>query len=367
MLHIEPIKPTEFASIRREWNDILAASGSDNIHLRHEWLLSWTETVGTSRELLPLRIKDGKTTIGFAPLVLNSIRLKGVLPYKQILFLGEPESDFADFILTRDREKALAAVFTHLSREVGWGEILLHNLSEKSPNLPALRTTLQTLGLKHEFTVSTPCYFIPMRGRTWEDYLQSDVNPKFVSGIGGVQKRYTYYKRVKWDIQELSDGKLDDALYERLAHLHECSQRRKERGSMYREKLFRHFLERVAAELGSQGWFSLILLTVDSRPASYVIGFQHNRVYYHWNIGFDLDFEKMAPSKFLLWHILKDGFEQQKWDEFNFMRGATDYKLHWTQRFYNLLQVRILNTKGAYGALNLLRRPTRKEAAPDNP
>jgi CelD/BcsL family acetyltransferase involved in cellulose biosynthesis len=356
MIQVERIEPSQFPSLRAEWNELLAASGSENVHLRHEWLSAWTATLGRDAEPLLWRLKEGTQTLGFAPLMLKTVRLKGLVPYRQVLFLSDPDSDFADFVIVRQREEALRAVFGHLSAEIGWGEVLLHALPEHSPNVAPLRAVLAGLKLRHEFSVATPCYFIRMAGRDWEQYLASDVNAKFVSGEGGVQKRYTYYKRVRWEVQENAPKSFDDALYEHLAHMHECSQTRKERASVYRSGDFRHFLERVAADFAPHGWLRLILLNVDGKPISYILGFENGGVFYHWNIGFDLAHERMAPSKFLLWHVLKDGFENRRWKEFNFMRGATDYKTHWTQSSYNLLQIRILNTRGTYGALNLLRK-----------
>src|SRR5256885_14479722 len=90
---------SEFARIRSEWNSILQISGSDNIHLRHEWLLAWTETLGRGKELCVLRINDGSETIGFAPLMVNPMRWRKFVPYKQLLFLSDPWSDFGDFII----------------------------------------------------------------------------------------------------------------------------------------------------------------------------------------------------------------------------------------------------------------------------
>lgn len=355
MLQIERIATlSEFKNVADEWNQILAASGSDNIHLTHEWLLTWAATLGKGRELLILKIKDNNETIGFAPLMIRTIRLRRLIPYRQIVFLGDPESDFADVIITRNRSEVIQSLLNYLSENQRWGEILLHTIPELSPNFSVFQSVLSASTFSYEFTPHTKCYFIPVREKVWDEFYKT-TSKGFVQK--DIQRLLNHYSKLSWEINDWTAGD-SSSLIPVITMLHHLSQLRKGRRSSYYQNEFKVFIEKVIKELSKKGWIKIYILKVGGEPASFVFGFVYNQVYYYWNIGFDTALERLSPSKFLLYNILKKGFENRIWDEFNFMRGDTDYKRRWASLSYNLYQLRILNTKGFYGKINRLRRKT---------
>jgi CelD/BcsL family acetyltransferase involved in cellulose biosynthesis len=343
---------SEFASLRDEWEKVLAASGSDSIHRSHGWLAAWADTYGRDRELCVLRLRDGSETIGFAPLMFNTVRMKRFLPYRQMLWMGDPWIDFGDFIMSRNRDEAVRATMQHLAEKEDWGELLLHVIPEPSPNLPMLREAVGRHDGAAEWKVDSPCYHIPMKDRTWEEFWPT-TNKNFVRK--DIVRLGNHYNDHTWSVTAFGA----ESVLERLpvlGTLHESSQERKGRSSFYGDAMFRQFIDRLRSDEVTSNWIRGYLLEIDGRPAAYVLGFEYKRIFYYWNIGFEVEFAKLSPSKFLLYNILRAGFEEKRWDEFNFMRGATDYKRRWASDSYDLYQLRLLNTRGVYGAMNRLRR-----------
>lgn len=173
MITIEPITTLpELRGIRDEWGRVLDASGSDSINLSHPWLEVWASTMGGGRKLLILRLKRGDATIGFVPLMFNQVRMKRFLPYNQLVFLSDPWADFGDVIVTGDRDEAVRAIFEYLGRRSDWGEILLHNIPETSPNFAAFRRLAEANGDVCELAPRSTCFVIPMASTTWRNTIR---------------------------------------------------------------------------------------------------------------------------------------------------------------------------------------------------
>jgi CelD/BcsL family acetyltransferase involved in cellulose biosynthesis len=352
MVQIERISTlNEFASLSAEWNQVLTASGSDNIHLTHEWLTSWAATLGKGKELLILRFKENDETIGLAPLMIRTVRLKGLIPYRRIVFLADPESDFADFLITKNRPEVIQCLFNHLIEEYSWGELCLHTIPESSPNFTAIQSVLPKIGIPYEFSPHSQCYFIPIKQQKWDEFYHGTSKGNIHKDM---RRLKNHYSKLTWEIKEWEDQD-PSAIIPTISKLHQLSQTRKERESSYTKGDFIRFIERVIDELKRKGWIRIYSLNIEKQPVSFMLGFEYKNIFYWWNTGFDNNFKNLSPTKYLLYNLLKNGFEHQTWQEFNFMRGGSDYKSHWTTSFYNLYQIRIFNKDGVYGFLNKFR------------
>jgi CelD/BcsL family acetyltransferase involved in cellulose biosynthesis len=352
MITVERIPGSEaFGRMGEEWDRLLEASGSANIHLIHAWLSTWAATLGRGRDLLVLRILEDGDLIGFVPLMIETIRLQRLVPYKRILFLGDPHSDFGDFVIVRSRTEAVKAVFECLRRTPGWGEILLNAIPETSPNLKAFRAGAAGFG-GSGLVAHSRCYFIRIAGRTWDDFFAG-------TSKGAVRKDArrlkNHYAKLDWAFQEWDGTDLPTALAD-AARLHAMSQTRKGRESIYGGEAFRGFLRAMIEALGEKGRVRVFFLKIGGQAVSFMLGFEYRRVFSWWNTGFDPAFKNLSPTKFLLLRVLEEAFAKDCWDEFNFMRGGSAYKADWTPSFFPLFQLRVRNPRGLAGLVNKLRR-----------
>ncbi|MDL1875431.1 GNAT family N-acetyltransferase [Cytophagia bacterium CHB2] len=361
MIHIERIDTlAEFASLREEWNDLLAASGSESIHLRHEWLYTWAVHFLAKKDLLVLRLCEGNDTIGFAPLQVRTIRLRGMLPYRQVLFLGDPESDFSDFIVARHREQALRAIFARLRSRLTWGEMLFHNISDTSPNLYALKDILvRESAIVRE---QTKCYYIDTQAVTWEQYYAT-TSKSFVQQ--DLRRLHNHLRDKNWEVVESPLTDIHREI-ETIYFLHHCSQTRKARSSYYASDRYRRFIAAMMEELKRFGEIRLFYLLLDKKPIAFVLGFHFRKIFYYWNIGFDSAHQKLSPSKVLLAEVIQRCFHSGV-NEFNFMRGDSDYKTRWTKQFRSNFQIRWLNERGFYGFFNQYRSHSGQTSRAEQP
>lgn len=345
--------PDEFLAIEGEWNGLLPATGSDTVHLTHEWLSSWIRTMREAVELLVLRFADSSTdeVLGYAPLMIRNTPYRGLLPYRQILFLGDSQSDFSDFLIVREREKIIRMTLDYLFDMKGWGEILLHNIPEISPNFPVVSQLLQQLGVRHAIKTMSNCYYIPIGELEWAEYYKSTSKEYVRNSIPRLRNRYaelpwTFLRQTTEIAQHMP----------MMQDLYGQSQRRMSRDAGLDAPEMDRFLRDVIRSLEPAGVMVLYSLMIEDEHAAFVLGFEFENTFHYWIPGFAEKFSRLAPSKFLLYQILFDGSENNRWGEFNFMRGTADYKQRWAKQHYGLMQIGIRNSRGLYGMLNRLRK-----------
>ncbi len=118
-MKIEVIRTIDhFKQLQPVWNELLINSGSDNIHLRFEWLSEWLLYLGKKNELCILKVTDQHKILGIVPLMVRTIKIRRVLPLRQVVFLGYPESDFADFIIVKNRHTIIKEIFKYINNNL---------------------------------------------------------------------------------------------------------------------------------------------------------------------------------------------------------------------------------------------------------
>jgi CelD/BcsL family acetyltransferase involved in cellulose biosynthesis len=347
MVTLEEVPVEEFRQLRTEWNTLVAASGSDTPFLRHEWYTALLEALpGMESTPLMLRIRSGESVLGYAPLMLRR-RTRWGIPIQRLHFLGAQLTEFADLVVAESSGALVADVFRALQRW-GWLEFVGHYIGASSPRLPAYAELAQRWrGAALE--LYEPCWYIPVAGRTWEQYCAEEAGREFV--LRGVRRRAPLYERVEWAVEEYTTA--SPALLSEVVRLHALSQQRKGRVSLFmQDASYRAFLERVSLESSRCGWWQLFVLRIQGQWAAFVLGFVYGGVFYWWLQGFDPAYERFAPTKVLLWHVLQRGFRQRRWQEFNFMGGDTEYKRHWAKQCRWFYRLRLPNWQGLAGWLN---------------
>ena len=119
----------------------------------------------------------------------------------------------------------------------------------------------------------------------------------------------------------------------------------------------RVFLTEALEGLRRQGLLSVWTLRVGSDVGGYLMGFETGGVFYAWNMAHNPAYNSASPGKALWASAIQGCFDDGTLDEFNMMRGDTDYKLKWTGTSRELLDIRVRNLSTTRSALlNKLRR-----------
>ena len=325
---------TELDPLAAEWNALLAESSMHVPFLRYEYLRTWWETRGggewpDSELAVVLARQDGRLA-GVAPLF--AARNREGAP--ALLLLGSIEiSDYLDLIVRpQDLPAFLSGLLDFLGHcgpaglsvpaaEAGskpWQVLDWQNLLESSPTLPLLKVEAEKHGwaFTQEQTYHAPS--IPLKG-DFETYLS------------GIDKKQRHEIRRK--MRRAEESGLDLRWYWVTDETTLAAEMEAFMAMMAEEPDKANFLSeamRWQMQLSSRaafenGWLQLAFLEVDGQKAAGYLNFDYLNRIWVYNSGIARRFLELSPGWVLLGYLLQWANENKR-DEFDFMRGDEDYK-----------------------------------------
>jgi hypothetical protein len=162
MLKVEIVKSIdEFKSLRKDWDEALAKSSVDDVHLTWEWCFAWWDNFG-KKELNIILVKEAGNILAIAPFIKAKVRWRW-LPIRNTNILKNFNSPSFDIILTEKEEECMGAIFNYIEKE-DWDFIDFGNISSQSRTLRRLEG-LADKGLfwLHKGKVPRMSPFIPIK------------------------------------------------------------------------------------------------------------------------------------------------------------------------------------------------------------
>jgi len=347
MIRIDIIdEPAAFADLRAEWNELLTDSDSDGLFLTWEWLYTWWRHLAEDRRLRIITVRRDRHLIGIAPLVRRSRSWWRLIPFPALEFLGAGEagSDHLDVLVRRGHEsQALYAL-----AEVLAGDRLMLELSRVREGAYAaeLAREIHRWGWDTHEAETDVCPRIDLAGRNWDGYL---------AGLGPAH-RYNLRRRLRnldkhWHVSfECATDETQRAVtVNELVALHQRRWRRRgEPGAFHNPavRAFHHEISRIALELG---WLRLYRLRLDGRTVAAVYGFLYHGVFYFYQSGFDLEFQRHSVGLAIMALTIRSALEEGA-RSYDFLCGDESYKSLWAEH-RRTLQRLMFYPPGQRGAL----------------
>ena len=340
-----------------EWDELATACPSSHPQYLFDWVEPWWRLIGSKQHTLRvLRVENNGRTAGLAPLMLVRRNVRNLITLRELRWLGSGASDQNDIFSREDAVDVGRTVGARLVEEKrAWDELHLDCVPAGSQAVEAMLDTVRG-GLRCTvFTRTAPSYFIDTRSCDWEQYLAT-TSKKFVRrDLPRVRRRLAELGEVTISRHHTIDvGKLMDT----AAAVHQARQKELRRSSGLADSAYRAFVTDCLAAFGRRDLLSAWVMKVGADIAAYLIGFEFGRVFYAWNMAHNPVYDLASPGKVLWASAIQGCFEDTAIDEFNMMRGDTEYKLKWTATSRDLLDIRIRNLDTTKSALlNRLRRP----------
>jgi CelD/BcsL family acetyltransferase involved in cellulose biosynthesis len=347
---------SSFGGLGTSWDTLAEACPTAHPQYLAEWLEPWWDHLGRGdADWYAVEVRDGSATVAVAPLMLTRRRARGLVALRELRWIGEGLSDQSDVLSARDHRAAGETIGRHLlARSRDWDELRLAAVPAGSPAVAGVLKPLADTRSCDVTVRAAPSYYVDTSTGDWEAYLLT-TSKKFVRRD---------LPRVRRRLAELGEVHLErDAcpcvgrLLAIARDVHGARQRELGRPSILDEERQRAFLRDALEGLRRRGLLTAYVLRVGGKEAAYLIGFEMKRVFYAWNMAHHPDFGGASPGKALWASAIQRCFEAEHIDEFNMMRGDTEYKLKWTRASHELLDIRVRNLTTARSAtLNALRR-----------
>jgi CelD/BcsL family acetyltransferase involved in cellulose biosynthesis len=236
-----------------------------------------------------------------------------------IEFIGTPDSDYNDFIITERDKQCVKLAIEHLEKlRENWERIELVDISENATSLASLSniaTTLRTINF---------CPYIDLN-EPYDTFL-SKLSGQFRKNLRRCARLLE--KEFKVEYMECSSAHSLNQNMNSFFNLHQARWTSKGSAGVFAESKLRDFHLNIARAFLKKGWLSLSFLKLSGRLVAAHYGFKYRSKLFSYLSGFDPSYSKYGVGTLLLFHVIHNCFKQGL-AEFDFTRGAEEYKQKW--------------------------------------
>lgn len=339
-LHVERLDGwAASGGLEHLWNDLLADSASRTVFLTWEWLTSWWNAYGGSRQLMILTCLDrAGTLVGIAPLYCDRAPFIPGLSLRVLRFIGDGthDSDNLDFIVRRGSEKSAIRAWSewldHHQRD--WDLLELNSLPAESC-LASLILEESRRRRWHVVSRETPraLLCLPRDGSAYLASLSESMRSTIRNRTRHLERNY----RVRF-VRCESAADLASAL-QHLFRLHGKRWEARGGGGAFGHSQRRAFLKEVTERLQVRSWLDFWSLEVDDQVVATELGFCYGDTRYFLQAGFDPDWYPKNVGVVLrariLRHLIDGGVRY-----YDFLDGGDDYKFRWGAERRSYLSLR---------------------------
>lgn len=310
-----------FAQLEPFWNELVARSAVSTCHSTFEWLFTWWGHFGEGRHLLVLVAYEHGLPMGLAPLYVGN----GTTESRDLHFLGQGLSDYADFIAPRDRPDVIEALISALLElHQTWDGMDLEEVPSASPSKRCLDAAVDGGRVAASWQKTVQCPYLPIES-TWETFYAA-------MGKGFRHEVRNKLNRARdkglW-LRYVDRREVDDLFVDEVVAL--SAERRSVDG--HRSPFLNHpdleFLREVLPLMGQRNMLRIGELRSGEALLAFMLGFQWQGVVSTWNTQYDPRFTEYSLGRIVLVSFAEQTF-REGCHELDFMRGEEPYKFQWT-------------------------------------
>lgn len=308
-LNVDVIQTSEeFQQFKNQWNDLVGRYAAASVMLTHEWLMAYYNYFGAGKAFRVITVHAGKRLIGAAPLLLETIKWRG-LPVRQLVLMSHPISANvrSDFIISERREEVLQAIVSQLrSMRHEWDVCVLDSLPEESRALPLIPAACREAKL----LVTDPerywmLHYVPVEG-TWDDYMK-----------GHSQHSRGHLRREERALQRLG---VPEVIFhesprgiaegvETFIDLETRSLKHNKKDYTPLDQQTRTYFQALFTSLASMDRALVAVLQVDGCPAAAILVARYGKTLWDLSSVYDPKFEKGYPG-----HMIRKALLKYAWD-----------------------------------------------------
>jgi len=330
--------PERWQELSTQWNDLLSKSASNTIFLTWEWLFSWAECyINANREIFILAVFDKEELLGIAPWYVNHQREYYFLAYKQIEFLGTPESasDYLDVFVKKGKEKEVAnRIYDYLIREAtsSWDCLAFKDVPVDSPFFFHFMNRMEEEGKYAEIGRGSIC---PVSSRP--------------AGTGDFFLNISQHRRQRFsrELKLLNDGGIDYRSISSGADLSGALQELfsfHERQKDFKDRQLYRLIEKFAARC-RDGSVEIDLLSHQGKNIAGLLHLRHQDTLSLYLMATDKGFNpKISIGNVLVGLSIKRAFERE-FSTYDFLKGSEPYKFSWANGMRSSINIFVYGKK----------------------
>ncbi|MHB8070766.1 MAG: GNAT family N-acetyltransferase [Candidatus Cryosericum sp.] len=316
-----------FAQLEPFWNQLVVKSAISTCHSTYEWLFTWWRHFGVSRHLLVLVAYEHGAPVGLAPLYAGN----GTTEPRNLHFLGQGLSDYADFIVPRDRPDVTEALVSALLElHQSWDELDLEEMSAESPSRKCLDAAVDSGTVAAAWETTVRCPYLPIE-TNWEAFYAT-MGKGFQHEVRNKLNRWNNRSTGRVEGMELryvGRTEVDNIFVDEVVALSE----KRRLVDRHRSPFLNHpdveFLREVLPLMGRRNQLRVAELRSGKALLAFMLAYYWQGVVYTWNTQYDPAYGEYSLGRIVLVRFAEQSF-REGCHELDFMRGEEAYKFQWT-------------------------------------
>lgn len=319
----------DFARLGEQWGSLCRDSAVDNVFLSWDWVETWWEVFGSTKELAVATAYDGAELVGVAPLYRWRVGGPGRPGTLRLLGSGDSVSpDYLSFVVRRGYEApATASLLQQALRAEGASTLDMSDVPEDAPLVQLLAGGASAVPWSWSVAQWAECPYAALPDR-WEDYerglsanMRSNLRRRTRKLMGEVGAHV-----LRWHAGEEIDAGVDD-----LARLHRLRWTGRAERYGFSDPGYLEFHHRIAKRFAARGWLRLYGLEVNGAVIAAWYGYRYGDVLYYYQSGFDPEWQAHSPGMVLKSMVIREAIEEGI-RELDLLKGAHPYKRSWADR-----------------------------------
>jgi CelD/BcsL family acetyltransferase involved in cellulose biosynthesis len=320
------------------WNALVAANETNTIFQTYEWFDAWWQAFGARSQLFFLVVRDGDEIVGFASLM----RRRSAFGWRQLEFAGTGNADYQDFVLPRDKPRALAAICAFLHATwLRWDRLALANVPGQSSTLALLTAAARDSGLRIVDEVHMPCpalSFEPDAGQA-----------RHMIEKYSVRRPLNWFrKHGKVVFRHVSSVEEINSLLPTFFDQHRRRWANVGKPSLFSDERQTRFYELLAPKLHARGWLQFSVVELDGAPIAFHYGFDYGGCVTWYKPAFAVQYAEHSPGLLLTRQLIEDCLARSR-RELDFTIGDEAFKTRFASKWRFNVYLSVYHGSISYG------------------
>ncbi len=304
----------QLEAFRQPWQELLDQTDSDNLFLTHEWVYIWLKHFWAPKPLQFLLASENDEPLALAPLLHDTER-------GEIKFPVNGYSHRPDFLIAKEKERAVRAIFAHLIKNQSKPRFYLHQV-EAASVLPALMPDVGcNLKLVHIIKESHKMPYLSMDG-DWQVYLKTrskHFRKEQKRKLNKIRKAGSVELRV------ITNSEQCNLAFQDILRIEKNSWKEKAGTSFTADPRLAPFYKEIADVFSRKGCLRIYMLYFNAAPIAHIFGITYRNKYYALKTSYDNNYRQLSPGVVIFNYALDDAFKL-KFREFDFLGVESRWK-----------------------------------------
>jgi CelD/BcsL family acetyltransferase involved in cellulose biosynthesis len=300
--------PLSFESLESSWNDLRHRLNWSSVFVLPRWLKVWWQLFGGGSELYLFDVKEDKSVIGIAPLMVKEGKAS---------FIGSADvCDYMDFAIAPGKEQAFFTALLDKLRRDGISELHLESLRYDSTVMTYLVDLAKAKG--YEITVTQENVSLDLDlPSTWDEYLRT-LSPKQRRETGRRFRRLEEEGDINYRTFEEAEQQVLDTFFKLMRASREDK-------AAFLTAQMESFFRSIAQTMAEAQLLRFGILEISAKPVAAVMCFDYNDKVYLYNSGYDPEYGILSVGLLSKLLSIKDSIERGR-KCYDFLKGPEEYK-----------------------------------------